>query len=616
MGPRGGEALPGIALKMLSILATVAAVSLLIVVHEFGHLIGAKLVGMRVEVFSFGFWKRLIGFRAGETDYRVSLIPVGGYIKVSGEGAEEGAGEPHEFWSKTPGQRAVFVVGGVVMSFVLAAVLFVLAFAVGVQFVVAEVGSVTRGSAAWAAGIRPGDEIVSVDGMTDPVFNDITSAVAVGGGETVAFGVRRDGQELAFSLRPEYDEQVGLRLVGIQPPVEPVVTGVQRVGGPDGRSPAAEAGVQVGDRVLSVNGRPVATAQAFERELLNSEDVRVELVVERDGEELPLTVETEPRSRHIIGISGATTTVEAVQQGGPAWRAGLRAGDTIAAVGDRPVRGFPDLQEAIEASPRTVTLQVERDGQAQTLSTDAPDAAALEGLLDGIAFTDSATLPWVEPDGPAWAAGMRPGDTLVSVNGEPVESWLDILAAVGGAGRGPYSLEWLRDDERLSASVEPVERTEPGPGPLGIGMDRLKTVRTRFGVLGALKRGTADTFRQLGQIALTLKGFATRAVSPRHMHGIVTIAYVSYRAAQEGVGQLLYLTAMISTALAFFNILPIPVLDGGHLLFLAIEKVRGRRVGERVMFLAQAVGFAFLIALLVYITRNDVLGLLRQFSLL
>jgi len=143
-------------------------------------------------------------------------------------------------------------------------------------------------------------------------------------------------------------------------------------------------------------------------------------------------------------------------------------------------------------------------------------------------------------------------------------------------------------------------------------MELHRSVVRRYGAVGAIGTGLVNAFQTLEDLFLTLRGFARREVSPSQMGGIILIAQASYHAAKRGIGMLLYMTAVISAAIAYLNILPIPVLDGGHLLFLAIEKVRGRRVGERALSIAQTVGLVLLVLLMVYATRNDILRIFNH----
>ncbi len=598
--------------SLVNVALTVLAVSLIILVHELGHFIAAKAVGLRVEVFSIGFWKKVLGFRIGETEYRLSLIPLGGYVKVTGDLPQDGEGEPHEFWSKTPGQRAIFVVGGVVMNFVLALVLFIIAFAIGVPFTVADVGQTMPGDPAWEAGLKRGDKIVAVDDIEDPVFVDLIRVVALSDRRQVELKVLRDGRNLTFRLQPYYSGMAGLKLIGIVPPLEPVVSGLAKVGGQEGVSPAQEAGIELGDRILAINGKNVETAYELTSELLDYPNDEVELLVEREGRRFTVRVRTQPVLRYVIGISGVSTTIESLEGEGMAQQVGLRVGDRIAAVNGAPVQSLIEIQEQIRRSLGEASLHVVRDGEELAFRVSIPDLKTLDEFDASMLFETSTTLTWVQEGAPAWQAGVRPGNRMVSVGGEEVEEWGDVIREGNRAGRKERKIQWARGSEVLTALVQPVEDTDFSPGHLGIILREEKTVLQQYGALGAVRKGLVNTYRTIQEVYLMVRGFVTQQISPRHVGGILTIAVVSYHAAQQGIGKLLYLTAVISAAIALLNILPIPVLDGGHLLFLAIEKVRGRRLGERALTVAQTVGFVLLMALVVYALRNDILRLLQM----
>jgi regulator of sigma E protease len=584
----------------------VLAVSLILLVHEFGHFIGAKIVGMRVEVFSLGFWKRLVGFKIGDTDYRLSLIPLGGYVKVSGELPAHGGGKDYEFWSKTPGQRALFVVGGVVMNFVLAMVLFVIAFAVGVPLVAAEVGEVESDSPAWLAGMQPGDQIVAVGSVKEPTFRDVTRAVALGGGKEVMLEVKRGNELKAFRLAPEYDPHNGYRVVGIVPPIEPVVTGLAGLVSSGGRCPAQEAGVKIGDRILAINGTPVQSAGDVAEQMLLYPHDEVELLLERKGQQLTVSVLTEPLPRQLIGISGIGTTVHSLAAGGMAEKMGLKRGDCIVAANGHPVGSWVEVEHALTGTPGGASLQVVRDGAELTLIVAVPDAVALNRLARSVELDTGTRLAWVREGGPAWQAGMRPGDVLLSVAGNEVHTWEDVLEEGRKVAHREHEATWCRGKEILTGLVKGAPDTTASEGYMGITMDMLKAVRRHYGVVGAVRQGFANTFDTLSEILLMLRGFATRQVSPRTLGGIVTIAYASYQAARLGIIRLIHLTAMFSAAIGLLNILPIPVLDGGYLLILAVEKARGRRLGERAISVVQSIGLALIILLAVYVTWNDI----------
>jgi regulator of sigma E protease len=643
----------------VDVLLTVLAVSLLILVHEFGHFVTAKAVGMRVEVFSVGFWKKLFGFKIGDTEYRLSLVPLGGYVKVSGESTEEGGGKPHEFWSKTPGQRAAFVVGGVAMNFVLALVLFIVAFSVGVPFTVAEVGETSHDDPAWQAGLKAGDKILAVDNVTRPTFLDLMRQVALFSGNEVTLKVERAGHMLTFRVKPYYDPQVGLKLIGILPPLEPIVSDLAKIGGENGVSPAQDAGIRIGDRILAIDGQKVDTAYDLTSRLADYPQDPVEVLVQRDGRTFNVRVETQPVPQPEIGISGINATVRALEGGGRAEALGLKVGDRITAVNGTAVNSLMEVDQVIrgrlgevtlgalrravssltqmeqmmpgalgkvtlEALRRTVgslmqvergirrsfgqvTLEALRDGRKLTFRLSVPDLVAMDEFISSVSFESGTTLTWVREDGPAWKVGMRPGDRIVTVGGHEVKTWSDVRKEREREGLQEHEIQWARNSQILTAVVTPVQDTSFSPGHLGVLFRVEKKAPERYGALGAVWKGLTNTYQTTTEIFFMLRGFATRQVSPRNMGGIITIAVASYHAAQEGIPKLLYLTAVISAAIAFLNILPIPVLDGGHLLFIAIEKIRGRRLGERALTVAQTVGFVLIVLLVLYVTRNDLI---------
>ena len=591
----------------INIALAVFAISLLILVHEFGHFVCAKAVGMRVEEFSLGFWKKLIGFRWGETEYRLSLIPLGGYVRVAGESPEEAEGKDYEFWSKSPGQRAIFVLGGVTMNVVLALALFVAAFGIGVPFAVAEVGDVIKGMPAWEAGLQPGDRIVAVDGVENPTFEDLSMKIALSGEEKITLKIERDGRVMPVRVEPAYNDRVGMQSIGVLPPIKPVVTGFARTRESED-VPAAEAGVKLGDRILAVNGHPVESAREVNDELLRAGPGPVELRLQRGEQQLTVTASAEPRQQRGIGISGGSLRVEALQPSGEAAEAGLGPGDRIVAVNGQPVQSLIGLEHALRGNYGQVELTVERGADRRVVSTFLPGIPEFEDWLQSVDFMRSNTLTWVGEGTPAYEAGLRLGDTVTAVGGKEVDSWEDIGAALAGRDE-PVMVEWERDGETHAAAIQPVLQEVSGVPWLGVVMDRAKTELRRYGVVGAVKKGITSTFHKLVQLGLTLKAFATRQVSTRHMGSIVMIATVTFHAAQEGFGKLFHIAGYISAALAFFNLLPIPVLDGGHLVFLAAEKVRGKPLSERTLFILQMAGLVVLLAIFLYATRNDILRL-------
>lgn len=597
----------------LSIVEAAIAVGILILVHEFGHFIAAKAVGVRVEVFSIGFWRKLVGFQKGETEYRISLIPLGGYVKLAGEIASESSGDPGEFCSKTPGQRAIVFVAGVFMNMVLAVVGYVAAFSIGVPFPVAEVGQLQKDMPAWKAGLRRGDKVERINSIEAPDFKDVQHEVAIKSVREIEMDVKRDGELYQYNFATEYDDLVGIRRIGIGPPIKTVVNGLVEVGqGENKRCPAREAGVELMDKIVSVNGVHVETVSKMRDEIdfCTRETLPVRVIRKGREEPLELEVNLEPSSRYVLGISYISAGIKSLQGDGMAELAGLRPKDRIVEVNGKKIENFLDLERAVQESFGTQKLLVQRGETQQIVEVDIPDKRRFEDFKFSIKFQDAGRLTWLREEGPAWEAGMRPGDKIVKIGRVKTESWQDILRANGRAGNNPREIVWEHDGEIHSAVVEPAPSHLEQTRLLGVIFREPKQVVRKHGAFKAVQTGVYKSYTTIVDIFRTIRGFASRDISTRKLGSVVAIAHGSYLAAQEGLGKLLYITALISAALAFLNILPIPVLDGGHLLFLAIEKIRGKPVSEKVRTVSQIVGLTLLLMLVVYAVRNDILRLL------
>ena len=286
---------------MLGVLVFILVLGGMIVIHEFGHFIVAKLFGIRVEVFSIGFGKRLIGVKKGDTDYRVSLIPLGGYVKMSGENLDEQrTGAPYEFMSKPRWQRFLVAVAGpamnVLTAFTIIAVLAMIHFETeAYKTWPAEVNAVEPGSPAEQAGIRRGDLIVKIDGEENPLWRDVEDSILVNPGQTIPVTVKRNDQTIDLSLpvasRPYEQEEIGY-------------AGFRANYGPDAKlvvrrivkdKPGEQAGLQPGDQIVAVNGKPV------EQSLYGNGDV-ISAIRESNGQPVTLTVK---RGDETLNITAA-----------------------------------------------------------------------------------------------------------------------------------------------------------------------------------------------------------------------------------------------------------------------------------------------------------------------
>ncbi len=271
----------------------------MIVIHEFGHFIVAKFFGIRVDVFSVGFGKRLWGVRKGDTDYRLSLVPLGGYVKMAGENLDEQVtGAPYEFMSKPKWQRFCVAIAGPVMNIITALVI-PAALAMIHHEVAAYVNkpalinAVSPNSPAEKAGIQPGDLIVNVNGIENPTWRDFEDVVLVNPNQQVPLTVKRGEatENLTMQVGTLEIEQEKIGYAGVQPDTGPnakiKVTGVNK------GEPAAEAGLQPRDQIVAVNGNPIEQS-FFGRDMIirvirSSEGKPVTLTVVRGEEKKDIT---------------------------------------------------------------------------------------------------------------------------------------------------------------------------------------------------------------------------------------------------------------------------------------------------------------------------------------
>jgi regulator of sigma E protease len=247
-----------------NILAFVIVLGTLIFFHEAGHFLVAKLFRVRVLVFSFGFGKRLFGFRRGDTDYRVSIFPLGGYVRMAGDTPEESrSGDPGEFLAKPKWQRFLILLAGPGMNLLIAIAIVAGLSMIGLKQIILEpvVGSVVAGKPADRAGLKLGDRIVRVNGDAVEDFEDLRLIISMNAGRPLSVEYVRGGKTFTTMLTPERQE-TDFGTVGrasFNPFINPVVGGVTP------NSIAERAGIRGGDRIVAINGKPVVQLEDFAR---------------------------------------------------------------------------------------------------------------------------------------------------------------------------------------------------------------------------------------------------------------------------------------------------------------------------------------------------------------
>jgi regulator of sigma E protease len=674
---------------------------LVVFVHELGHCLVAKRVGIKVERFAVGFGPRLFGLVRGGTDYCLCLLPIGGYVKMLGQEdfapLDQRDSDPRAYHNKPVSARLAVIGAGVVMNVILAGVLFVIVCMIGKEFPKAVVGEALPGwpaatakitwqtapgapnaAPATSIGLKGGDEIVALDDDAVTRFDTIKiTAVLAGYDDTFRFRIRRrhDGQQ-----------RVGTATIGVKP-------GPEELAPAFGIVPAASAVINMpkdavvdvpfreGDEVIEVAGRPVSAFWQIRRiaETMNGSPVAVKL--RRKGAEQPIVERVVPALRnadevfrledgttirgHLIARDGEEGTVTllladgrektlprdgltvvavdemlnilgmiprlsfaGVAEGTPAHRAGLKPGDIVVSYAEREGITRKRLGELNEQFRQEGThLVVLRDGRRHRVwirpsGRNNPTIGVIPSVDQAHAVVGA-----VQPGSPADAAGVQPAATLLAVSAEdpngrrtrrPLASWIDLYQALCAFRGREVSLTYRLGSRTRTESLGVLDANafDPAaytfrPFPYPVLFEPL-TVTVRHGnPLRALAWGAAETGRMIVRAYASLRSMLRGTVSTRGVVGPVGLGGLAVGAARQSPVQLVYLMAFISAIIAVFNFLPIPFLDGGHALFLMIEKIRGRPLPLRLMNAIQMTGLVLILALFLLITWQDIVRLVK-----
>ncbi len=610
----------------MNLIIVLLGIGAVILVHELGHFLAARYAGVRVETFSIGFGPRLFGWKRGGVDYRVSLIPLGGYVKMAGE--EPGSGAPSEgdLGSKTVGQRLLIFSAGVIMNFLFALVGFAVAFSVGVPFRPPVLGRVVKGGPAWEAGIPEGSRVLAVGETRILSFADISTSVALGG-DRVVFTILPPGEKTPrkVEVRPYFDKATGFNRILVEPPMEDKVFLHVAPGGP-----AAKAGLKEGDELLLVDGKdarkldPKALAALLE----NPRPLRL-TVARKDGSgrvsRMEVTVKPVLKDGpYRMGVQAFTRKIKALRRADPlVARSGLRKGDVILQAGGKTVYTRKDLEKILSAAGGPVTFLVRRpappaegtgkEGRVSfrkvRLTVRIPGPAAAGEFLENIAFDPDGTYVLPAKGSPAAKAGLRPGDRILAVDSRPIEEWKDLVAAVSASRDGRMTVRVERGGKVLEMTLRAEKMKIPDYGFQPYSAFRMEKVKASS-IPEAFVLGFTNSWGMFKQVYLTLKKILSGGVAAKNLGGPIMIVSTSASLIQQGLMKFLWFLAVVSVNLCFLNLLPIPILDGGLILFLLIEKIKGSPVSERVMVWAQVAGLALVLGLVIFVTYNDILRLI------
>jgi len=303
---------------LTAVLAVGVILGFMILIHEFGHYAVAKLLGVRVEVFSIGFGKRLLGFRRGDTDYRIAAIPLGGYVKMSGENPMDArSGDPGEFLSHPRWHRFLIAIAGPAMNIIFAVALLTCVYMVRYEYPAvldepAVIGWVLQDTPAAKAGIQAGDRIVRIDGIENPTWEQVIPREALNPNQSLDITIERAGQKLQLKIAPEPYGPNQMGSAGWSPR-EPnfIITDLEP------GMPAEQAGMKLGDQMVSVDGQPIPGIEAMIDSLKRTKDKPVQITVLRNGQTLnfnvrPILSDIRGDERYRVGFASAPMKVSSL----------------------------------------------------------------------------------------------------------------------------------------------------------------------------------------------------------------------------------------------------------------------------------------------------------------
>jgi regulator of sigma E protease len=579
-------------------------------------------------------------------------------VLESGDLPPEPVAGPHPAWdprsypAQSVPERMAIISAGVIMNVIFAVLMASWAFGLGVRELTCQVSSVRPGGAAWRAGLRTGDEIAAIGAKQHPIFSDLQKGVTLGDiAKGVDFTIHRpsDDSNRTVTLHPDTD--LGVPTVGVTSPFSLTIPKDldEPLPGTAGKAVPPLAG---GDTITAVDGVAVKSYQELIAALSARTSAPVTLSIERPAGTGPggpsaatrLAVEIQPQRALTTGMVMAPLAVKAVQDDSPAAAAGVVPGDILKAVDGEPIGDPLTLDERLrERVGRPARLTLERSGQTLTIDVEPrpvtwieeprwPSSPVAVSSL-GVALGVDALVADVAADGPAAGAGIRPGDRVVRVrfvdparteSGPPAAdqglelsskspSWPYVVSVLQQTAAGTRLLLTVEaaDGGRRDVEIEPVAARDQSVVDRGLIFEPVYTLVRAGSFLGALRRGASKAVEDLSMVYRFLHKLTSNQISPRLLGGPIEIAKQAGKSAEEGFSRLLLFLTMLSANLAVVNFLPIPVLDGGHMVFLLYEWIRGKPPSEGVVGVLSYLGLALILTLMMFVFGLD-LGLIPR----
>ena len=692
--------------KLLNILSVVLGLGLVIFFHELGHFAVAKWCNVHVERFSIGIGPILWSRQKGETEYALSALPFGGYVKMLGQDdmdpnqmtSSEIAENPRSYSAKSVPQRMAIISAGVIMNVITGFLFFSTCYFFGVYEPSPVVGSVIPGFPAWQAGIRPGDRITAINGEAIRSFSDLQEAVILSSGDVAIDGTHDDGTQFSEVLTP-LKSSPG-RSVGIRPGATTAIADL--IEKPelisDAGLPLEKASGEFlpGDKIIALRPKPLetetpaadaapATSQKTgdavrpmlfsELRYMTARHAEQELIytVERHDEDAEgkksktaktVEITVPPSEIRSIGLWMAMGPIKAIQKNSIAEKAGLKVGDLILSVDDKePGKNIDPLELPVyfgKQAGKPVKVVVKRatsEGsdkvELEVIPGDSPGwldspdfkASPLSINAIGIGYQVQLRIARVLPGSEAEKLGVFKPDMKITrvdlIAADPEKAEPDAF----GDAMSPRQLDLSTMAPKEPGTLEDVNwawafaeiqrvpnrhiRIYFDDGK-NTGSEVLKTSESATGwyrwfrgfngsiwqddrelqkgdSLGdALALGMRRTKKTAVSIYMTLRSLTQGNVSADSLSGPLGIAKIGYMVAERGLIDLLMFLGFLSINLAILNFLPIPILDGGHMVFLLWEGITRRKPSSRVIGWAHGVGLLFIISLFLFVMYVDI----------
>lgn len=534
----------------------VLLVGVLIFVHELGHFVWAKVFGVKVLRFSLGFGPRVVGFTRGETEYVIAAIPLGGYVRMLGEHPGDVVSKRDEgrsFAEQPLWRRVIIVLAGPVMNLAFPLLLYFVVFLGEHDMSPPVIGTVLPGAPADGH-LMPGDRVLAVDGSEVRTFYELMQRVEGSIGEPIELTVERRRQQVEATVTPMRATET--RALGMTREVGRIGVSTRSplavIGIISPASPAAAARLRTFDRIIAAGGRPIERYAEL-----------VEVLEPNRGGTVPITY---ARPRRFDG-------------------------------------GLSNLLELSFYEPHVATL--------------TPEPGPGSGVVRAGIESSDLYVSEVRAGSPEAAIGLRPGDRLLELDGEPIRLFASFVETLQTSTETEHELTFRRADQvitrRLALAREQGE-TEFGErfDRYAIGVSHWAPTTTERQVPNpsplsyAASESFAATWDMIELTVTSVVRLLQGRLSVRSLGGPLSILEGASTAASGGALDYLAFMAFISINLGLLNLLPIPLLDGGHLLFFAIEAVSRRPLQTRTREIASLMGFALLLMLMVLAFKNDI----------